>query len=188
VYGVIKRHEGTIDIKTAPGEGTTFHLTFPVRSSLQKDTDEGSNKPVVPLQILCIDDEPLLRELIKEILEREGHSVEVSDSGQSGLDEFRLSRERDRPFDVVITDLGMPYLDGRQVAKAIKQESPATPVIMLTGWGAFMKEDGNAPDQVDAIVSKPPRSRELREVLNRFSPAKAKSKQPVRKTEPALET
>ncbi len=172
VYGVIKRHEGAIDIQTEPGKGTTFQLTFPVRANLCKDREDGDITPIEPLQILCIDDEPLLRELIKEILERDGHTVEVSDSGQSGLDEFRVANERGRPFDVVITDLGMPYLDGRQVAKAIKQESPATPVIMLTGWGAFMKEDGNAPEQVDGILSKPPRSRELREVLSRFSPPK----------------
>jgi CheY-like chemotaxis protein len=63
----------------------------------------------------------------------------------------------------------MPYLDGRQVAKAVKQESPSTPVVMLTGWGAFMKDEAEPPDQVDGIVSKPPRSRELREVLSRLS-------------------
>jgi FixJ family two-component response regulator len=62
----------------------------------------------------------------------------------------------------------MPYLDGRQVARAIKLESPETPVVMLTGWGAFMKDDGEAPGQVDCILSKPPRSKELREVLSRF--------------------
>ena len=169
VYGVMKRHEGTIDIQTELGKGTTFRLSFPVRAKICKDSGEEDYTPIQPLQILCIDDEPLLRELIKEILERDGHAVEVSDSGQSGLDEFRLARERGRPFDVVITDLGMPYLDGRQVAKAVKQESPSTPVVMLTGWGAFMKEDGNAPEQIDGIVSKPPRSRELREVLSRLS-------------------
>jgi CheY-like chemotaxis protein len=168
VYGVLKRHEGTIDIQTEPGQGTTFQLKFPIRVGLQKIPDDEGAKPLASLRILCIDDEPLLRELIKEILEREGHSIEVSDSGQSGLDEFRLGRERGRPFDVVITDLGMPYLDGRQVAKAIKHESADTPVIMLTGWGAFMKEDGNAPEHVDAIISKPPRSKELRDILNRF--------------------
>ncbi|HEY2083118.1 MAG TPA: ATP-binding protein [Verrucomicrobiae bacterium] len=169
VYGVVKRHEGTIEIQTEPGKGTTFRLVFPVRSTLRKADSSEDFAPVQPLQILCIDDEPLLRELIKEILERDGHEVEVSDSGQSGLDEFRLARQRGRPFDVVFTDLGMPYLDGRQVAKAIKQESPTTPVVMLTGWGAFMKEDSEPPDQVDGIVSKPPRSRELREVLSRLS-------------------
>jgi CheY-like chemotaxis protein len=130
------------------------------------------------LQILCIDDEPLLRELIKDILERDGHEVEVSDSGQSGLDEFRIARERGRPFDVVITDLGMPYLDGRQVAKMLKQESPATPVVMLTGWGALMKEDGNLPSHVDGVLSKPPRSSELRETLRLFHPAKKAAQGP----------
>jgi signal transduction histidine kinase/uncharacterized membrane protein affecting hemolysin expression len=169
VYGVMKRHEGSIEIQTELGKGTTFRLLFPIRSHLNKEKLGDGDVPITPLQILCIDDEPLLRELIKEILERDGHEVEVSDGGQSGLDEFRLARERGRPFDVVITDLGMPYLDGRQVAKAVKQESPNTPVVMLTGWGAFMKEDGNAPELVDGILSKPPRSRELREMLSRLS-------------------
>jgi signal transduction histidine kinase/FixJ family two-component response regulator len=187
VYGVIKRHEGTIDIQTEPGKGTTFRLSLPVRANLCKEPEEERTTPADPLRILCIDDEPLLRELIKEILERDGHSVEVSDSGQSGLDEFRVALERGRPFDVVITDLGMPYLDGRQVAKTIKQESPSTPVIMLTGWGAFMKEDGNAPEQVDGIISKPPRSRELREMLSRFKPAKGARRNDFSRTESVTE-
>ena len=76
----------------------------------------------------------------------------------------------DQPFDVVITDLGMPYLDGREVAKTLKRESPATPVIMLTGWGAFMKEDGlSARSKWTVCSAKPPRSRELRETLCRLS-------------------
>ena len=75
--------------------------------------------------------------------------------------------QRGQPYDVVITDLGMPYLDGRQVAKTLKHESPGTPVILLTGWGAFMKADGELPAQIDGVLSKPPRSRELRETLTR---------------------
>jgi CheY-like chemotaxis protein len=116
---------------------------------------------------LCIDDEPLLRELMREVLERDGHKVEVCDSGQGGVSAFRAATSRGRPFDVVFTDLGMPYFDGRQVAKVLKRESPSTPVIMLTGWGAFMKEDGEVPPQVDGILSKPPRSSEIRETLQR---------------------
>jgi CheY-like chemotaxis protein len=156
----MERHEGGIEIESELGKGTTFLLKFPVRKKTSADDDEDDGEAEVkPLNILCIDDEPLVRELIKEMLERDGHSVEVSDGGQSGLDEFRLA---------VITDLGMPYVDGRQVAKAIKLESPKTPVVMLTGWGAFMKDDGDAPTQVDSILSKPPRSKDLREVLSRF--------------------
>lgn len=172
VYGVMQRHEGSIEILSEPGKGTTFRLIFPVRTSLQASDGaaNGDLRPK-PMQILCVDDEPLLRELIKEILERDGHAVEVSDGGQSGLDAFRLARDRGRPFDVVITDLGMPYLDGKQLAKLLKHESPNTPVVMLTGWGAFMKEEGDSPGLVDGVLSKPPRSKELRETLYRLQTA-----------------
>jgi signal transduction histidine kinase/ActR/RegA family two-component response regulator/uncharacterized membrane protein affecting hemolysin expression len=172
VYGVVKRHEGNVEIQSERGKGTTFRLVLPVRTKLNiVDTEEKPDATIEPMQILYVDDEPLLRELMKGILERDGHAVIVSDGGQSGLDEFRLARERGRPFDLIITDLGMPYLDGRQVAKGVKQESPTTPVVMLTGWGAFMKEEGQMPEQhVDCIISKPPRSSELREALLRFQP------------------
>jgi signal transduction histidine kinase len=173
VYGVMERHEGNIEIRSELGKGTTFCLIFPVRAKSCLDDDEkDAGVKIEPMRILCIDDEPLLRELVKEMLGRDGHEVEVSDGGQSGLDEFRIARERGRPFDIVITDLGMPYLDGRQVAKAIKNESPQTPVLMLTGWGIHLKEEGSAPAEVDGIISKPPRSRDLREMLHRFRPSR----------------
>ena len=180
VYGVMQRHEGNIEIDSELGKGTTFRLVFPVRKAALTVTDIQANGPVIePLQILCIDDEPLLRDLLKEMLERDGHSVEVSDSGQTGLDAFRVARDSGRPFDVIITDLGMPYVDGRQVTKVVKHESPATPVVMLTGWGAFMKEDDSAPSQLDALLSKPPRSKELRETLSRFRRARKEVSAPI---------
>jgi signal transduction histidine kinase/DNA-binding response OmpR family regulator len=170
VYGVMERHEGKIEIQSEPGKGTTIRLIFPIRKIDRNGVDlEENNIAIDPLQILCIDDEPLLRELLKQLLEQDGHHVEVSDGGQSGLDAFRLARERGAPFDLVFTDLGMPYVDGRQVAKTLKDESPATPIVMLTGWGAFMKEDDTLPSQVDGVLSKPPRSREIRETLRRIA-------------------
>jgi CheY-like chemotaxis protein/anti-sigma regulatory factor (Ser/Thr protein kinase) len=173
VYGVMERHGGSIEIQSEVGKGTTFLLFFPVRSNVvAAEPEKDTAASVEPMQILCIDDESLLRELLKEILERDGHEVVLSDNGQSGLDEFRIASERNRPFDLVITDLGMPYIDGRQVARTIKLESPRTPVVMLTGWGAFMKEDGSGPVEVDGILSKPPRSREIRDMLRKFSAGK----------------
>jgi signal transduction histidine kinase/ActR/RegA family two-component response regulator len=173
VYGVMQRHEGTIEIQSELGRGTTFRLIFPVRKVACPEVSAGAHgEGIEPLQILCIDDEPLLRDLLKEMLEGDGHAVVVCDGGQSGLDTFRQARQRGHPFDLVITDLGMPYLDGRAVAKVLKCESPATPVVMLTGWGAFMKEEGAMPAQVDGVLSKPPRARELRETLCRLSSAR----------------
>ena len=168
VYGVMERHGGQIEIRSELGKGTVLRLIFPIRTLTGTGPAQGGQDETPgPLHILCIDDEPLLRELLREILVREGHKVSVADGGQSGVEEFRAAASRQQPFDVVLTDLGMPYFDGRQVARTIKSESPRTPIIMLTGWGSFMKEDGDMPEQINGILSKPPRSNELREMLRR---------------------
>ena len=168
VYGVVERHEGKIEIDSALGRGTTMRLVFPVRAMKTEtpDSDEPQAPAKLPsLRVLCIDDEPLLREMLKQILENGGHAVEVADGGREGVEMFRSARERGSPFDVVITDLGMPYVDGRQLAQMIKSESAQTPIIMLTGWGTMMKEDGDLPAQVDGVLSKPPKIVELYDML-----------------------
>jgi CheY-like chemotaxis protein len=69
------------------------------------------------------------------------------------------------PFAAVITDLGMPYVDGRKVATAIKAAAPQTPVIMLTGWGRRLLAEKDLPANVDRVLSKPPKLAELRAAL-----------------------
>jgi DNA-binding NtrC family response regulator len=163
-----------VDIESEPGKGTGVKLIFPIRRMPGSDRlANGGEETPGPLNILCIDDEPLLRELLREILEREGHTVSLADGGESGVEAFRAAAGRQEPFDVVLTDLGMPFFDGRQVVKTIKHESPRTPIIMLTGWGSFMKEDGEMPEQVSGILTKPPRSNELREMLRRIGSHRA---------------
>jgi DNA-binding response OmpR family regulator len=124
------------------------------------------------LRVLYIDDEPLLRELLKEIIEHQHHHVETADGGQAGLEAFLAAKNRGEPFDLVITDLGMPHVDGRQVAQRVKSESAATPVVMLTGWGAMLGESLEVPSEVDVVLCKPPRMAELTETLVRFSGGK----------------
>lgn len=118
-----------------------------------------------PLRILCIDDEPLLRDLMHDVLELDHHDVTVAKDGKEGLELFRSNLRAGEPYEVVITDLGMPEIDGNHVAKAIKAESPQTPVIMLTGWGSMMKADGAPNPEVDAVIGKPPRMQELSNLL-----------------------
>ena len=166
VYGVMERHEGRIEIESEPGKGTTVRLIFPFSELKTSDDATGEDGPPPgPFRILCIDDEPLLRELLKELLKRDGHKIELADGGQAGIEAFCAARTRGEPFEAVITDLGMPYVDGREVAAAVKRESPQTPVILLTGWGAFMKEDGAPPANMDGVLGKPPHIREIRAML-----------------------
>jgi signal transduction histidine kinase/ActR/RegA family two-component response regulator len=175
VYGIMERHEGKIEIDSELGKGTTMRLVFPARK-MDSSPSVAAEKEIIPgpFRILCIDDEPAIRELIYEMLNHDGHQVEVTDGGKSGVSAFRAARDQGTPFDIVITDLGMPYMDGREVANVLKIEAPATPVVMLTGWGAFMQGEHSA--QIDRIMSKPPSIREIRTMLREVVPgAHAKS-------------
>jgi CheY-like chemotaxis protein len=112
-----------------------------------------------------VDDDPLLLKSLRDILESNGHVVVTANDGQTGIDAFRGAHERGEIFAAVITDLGMPYVDGRKVASAVKATSPDTPVILLTGWGQRLVADEDIPPHVDRVLSKPPRLSDLRAVL-----------------------
>lgn len=172
VYGIMQRHQGDIQIHTQPSRGTTIRLHFPVLQS-QPSYTPASPPACLPAprsrRVLCIDDEPIVRELLDQLLHNAGHTVELADGGQAGLDQFRAAAARGAPFHLVITDLGMPYIDGRQLATTIKAESPDTPIIMLTGWGTIIKQDGDLPTHVDAVLSKPPKTDELLHTLARLT-------------------
>jgi PAS domain S-box-containing protein len=166
VYGMVQRHSADIEIESAPGQGTTVRLSFAVPTSIVDGGQPGEIRPVpTRLRILIVDDDPLVLKALRDTLEISGHRVTAADGGQAGIDRFREAVGGAEPFAVVITDLGMPYVDGRQVAAAVKQASPATPVIMLTGWGQRMADQGDVPAHVDRVLSKPPKLRDLNAAL-----------------------
>ncbi|MBI2253235.1 MAG: response regulator [Proteobacteria bacterium] len=167
VYGVMRRHGAEIDIDSTPGEGTTMRLSFPV-PVIPATAGAVPDVPyVIPqrLRLLLIDDDPLLLRSLRDTLEAEGHIVSVANDGQAGIDAFQNAHGQGNAFAVVFTDLGMPYVDGRKVAGAIKAISPATPVILLTGWGQQILSDKDIPAHVDRVLSKPPKLREIRDAL-----------------------
>ena len=167
VYGMMQRHEGTIEIDSAPGRGTCVRLSFPIREKALPAAESASpqlNKKR-SLRILCIDDESQIQELLKNCLTSLEHNVTTASGGKQGVELFRAAMRKKLPYETVITDLGMPDIDGQQVARTIKAESPGTPVIMMTGWGSVMKEDGETVSGVDAVVGKPPRIGELNTLL-----------------------
>jgi signal transduction histidine kinase/CheY-like chemotaxis protein len=167
VYGMVRRHGADIEIQSAVGKGTTVRLIFPVPATALPEMAQPLQAATLPSRqrILVVDDDPLLIKSLRDILETDGHLVVTANGGQAGIDTFRSSKERNEPFAIVITDLGMPYVDGRKVAATIKELSPATPVIMLTGWGQRLMTEGNVPPNTDRVLSKPPRLRELRQAL-----------------------
>ena len=123
-----------------------------------------------PLRILLVDDDPLLIKSLQDTLQEDGHLITASHGGCEGIETFVAATKRGEGFDVVITDLGMPHVDGRKVAASIKGASPATPVILLTGWGQRLIAANDTPAHVDKVLAKPPRLHELRAALTALIP------------------
>ena len=163
VHGLVRRHHGSIVVESEPGKGTTFTVRFPT------DTGEGPTPappPIFPsagpMRILAIDDEPVALELIRESLESEGHTITTAVSAQQGLAQFRA-----HSFDMIIVDRAMPDASGDEVAVTVREADPDIPVIMLTGFGELMTEQGEFPEGVDTIVGKPITREELLQAVAR---------------------
>jgi signal transduction histidine kinase len=167
VYGMAQRHNCALEIISKPGTGTTVRLAFPVSAAAQVPTVRvpALQLHTRSLRILVVDDDPALNESLRNTLQDDGHHVTVAGGGQAGIDAFQGARETPEPFDVVITDLGMPHVDGRRVADSVRAASPGTPIIMLTGWGQRLSAENEPTPQVDRLLSKPPRLQELRTAL-----------------------
>jgi CheY-like chemotaxis protein len=170
VYGTIERHGADIDIQSEPGRGTKILIRFRQAHenvhTVMQSIFEQAQKPG-HMRILLVDDDPVVLMTLKAMLEVDGHMVIAASGGQDGIDAFKAEFLRGDHVSAVMTDLGMPYVDGCRVARAVKDLSPVTPVILLTGWGQGFNIDGNRIDHVDEVLSKPPKLREVRQALIR---------------------
>jgi len=174
VYGTVQRHSADLEIESLVGNGTTMRLSFPVPATPAVSVAAATVVNAVPaLRILIVDDDPLVLKSLRDALEGDGHSITTADGGQAGIDAFLAAQAQGHPFPVVITDLGMPYVDGRKVSSAVKTAVPGAIVLLLTGWGQRVVADGDVPVHVDRVLSKPPKLRELREALARCWEARA---------------
>jgi signal transduction histidine kinase/CheY-like chemotaxis protein len=164
VFGIVKRHRGTMDIESTVGKGTTFIVLLPADASRTREAPVRAAAPIGPLRVLVVDDEPIARDVLTEYLTGDGHQVETAANGREGFDKFKAG-----DFSVVITDRAMPEMGGDQLAAMVKEQAPSTPVVLLTGFGDLMNAAGEKPDGVDLVVKKPIRLSTLREVLAKMT-------------------
>ncbi|HEX7689156.1 MAG TPA: PAS domain S-box protein [Burkholderiaceae bacterium] len=177
VYGAVQRHGADITIDSAPGRGTTVTIAFacagpaPGEAATRSDARgaQADDGPVAPvsraMRLLLVDDDPLVLETLQLMLQAGGHAITAVVGGRAGIEAFRDALGRGTPFDVVVTDLGMPEVDGWAVARAVKRLASATPVVLLTGWGEGLQRNASAGRHVDAVLGKPPRRGDLDEAL-----------------------
>jgi CheY-like chemotaxis protein len=122
------------------------------------------------LRLLCIDDDEQILETMQVCLGHLGHQVKVASGGKRGIEVFCTAILKSEPYDVVITDMSMPDVNGYEVAQAVKAESPKTPVILLSGAAGTTKEATVPSAYVDAVVNKPASITALNELLLRMTP------------------
>ncbi len=151
-YGIIKRHKGTIACESREQVGTTFIIDLPVTYS-RPDLVTPGERPKLErkLKVLVVDDDEAQCDLLSDILSAENHVVEVALNGTRALELL----EEHNDFDVVISDLAMPGLDGWTVVAKAKERFPALRSIIMSGLGAEFPEEKIEQSGVDICLAKP---------------------------------
>ncbi|MDP6051243.1 MAG: response regulator [Candidatus Latescibacteria bacterium] len=148
VFGIIQRHQGILEIDSTPGEGTTFRIQFPILDA-ESAVDVKSQQQGLPhpLHILVVEDDAIQRELLIRYLKEDGHTAVQAGTGREGLEAFHRGQ-----FDLIITDMTMPEMNGLHLARTIRKIAPQKPIIIISGddMGEELSED-DVPDHLIAL-------------------------------------
>jgi len=156
-FGIIRRHEGSIEVESEPGRGTTFKISLPkvtpATSEIEgADAAETAVSTSEKLRVLVVDDETHVREVLIEALEAEGCEVVSAQSGEIAL---ALYDQHEGKFDAIFTDIGMPEMSGWELVTEIRERSKSVPIAIISGWADAISVQTKNAVKADWVVAKP---------------------------------
>jgi two-component system, cell cycle sensor histidine kinase and response regulator CckA len=152
-YGIIKNHKGIINVRSEKGIGTTFNIYLPITNK-EVPMEKVPGKEVITGSgtILLVDDEEIITEVGKKILEKTGYSVDIANSGLEAVSMIEKKSER---FDLVILDIVMPGMGGGEVFDKIKKINPALKVLLASGYSVNGEATEIMNRGCDGFIQKP---------------------------------
>ena len=156
-FGIIRRHEGSIEVDSEPGRGTTFKISLPKVMPGTEDTaattpEAHTSAADDKIRVLVVDDETHVREVLIEALEAEGCEVISAQSGEIAL---ALYEQYGGKFDAVFTDIGMPDMNGWELCTEIRKHSKTIPLAIISGWADAISVQTRNAVNADWVVAKP---------------------------------
>jgi CheY-like chemotaxis protein len=168
VHGIVHRAGGHVLVESAKGLGTAFRLLLPSTVAAPERSDVEARPPAVALppvrgaRVLVVDDEPMVRTFLRELLDGQGYRVELAGDGAEAL---ALLRERSTDFDLIVTDQTMPHLSGVGLARAVRQLRPSLPVVLCSGYGDAVDIGAARTNGVQRFLRKPVESETMLRVI-----------------------
>jgi signal transduction histidine kinase/ActR/RegA family two-component response regulator len=179
-FGIIRRHEGSIEVDSEPGRGTTFKISLPKVSPAAITPDQAStgDSAAIPasddkVRVLVVDDETHVREVLIEALEAEGCEVISAQSGEIAL---ALYEQYEGKMDAVFTDIGMPEMSGWELVTEIRERSKTIPIAIISGWADAISIQTRNAVKADWVVAKPFDINKISSIAQEISNRKITSK------------
>ncbi|MFW5856337.1 MAG: transporter substrate-binding domain-containing protein [Planctomycetota bacterium] len=165
VFGAVQAHHGTLFIYSEPGRGATVRILLPVDTEAEAEANKAPDDrtpELAPARILLVDDEPAIRETGAALLQNLGHTVITAEDGQQAVDRFRADPGA---FDLVILDMVMPHLGGREAYRALRAVDPGVKVLLASGYSLNGEAQGLLDEGVLGFLQKPYRQDTLRHAV-----------------------
>jgi signal transduction histidine kinase/ActR/RegA family two-component response regulator len=171
VYGIVRQSGGHIDVRSAPGRGTAFDIILPQVPApvpAKAELSIGAALPRGTETVLVVEDEEAVRLIVRRVLEAQGYAIL---DARDGNDAMRIAAQRGNAIDLVLSDIIMPGMGGRELARSLATTRPGLPILFMSGYNEEGELAGTGGDLGEGVLAKPftaeTLARQVREALDR---------------------